>query len=186
MIAGRAPWASHLLLAPTSLWLALFLVVPVLLIIAISFTQRGPYGALQWTFTLTNYRQAFDPLYLPVFLRSFGYAGLTTLICLIAGYPLAYALSFFAGGRRGVLLLLLMLPFWTSSLVAIYSWIILLGQEGLVNGLLLRLGIISAPRPFLNSQFAVILGLSYFYLPFAVLPLYACLEKIPRSLIESS
>lgn len=186
LIAGRSPAASHALLAPSSLWLLVLLILPVLLIVAISFTRRGPYGALQWSFTWGNYSRALDPVYLPVLLRSFGYAGLTTLLCLAVGYPVAYALSFYAGGGRGTLLMALMLPFWTSSLVAIYSWMILLGREGLVNNLLLRLGALRSPIQFLNTPFAVIGGLVYFYLPFMVLPLYACLEKVPRSLIEAS
>ncbi|MBI3548114.1 MAG: ABC transporter permease [Elusimicrobia bacterium] len=186
VVSGRLKGASHVLLAPSSLVLGLFLILPVVLILAISFTKRGPYGSLVWSFTTSNYLQALRPAYFPVLARSFLFAGVTTLLCLAIAYPLAYALSFFAGGFRGALILMLMVPFWNSCLVAIYSWMILLGREGLLNGLLLRLGLIQAPVQFLGTSFAVILGLVYFYLPFMVLPLYACLEKIPRSLIDAS
>lgn len=186
VLSGDSPWTSHLLLAPTSLCLGVLLLAPLLLVLAVSFTQRGPYGAFSWRSTLENYERVLDPAYFPVLLRSMSYAGLTTSLCLCIGYPVAYVLSFHAGRSRGPLLIGLMLPFWTSSLVAIYSWMILLGREGLLNGLLIHAGLLEAPIRFLNNPCAVILGLTYFYLPFMILPLYACLEKIPVATLEAS
>lgn len=186
VISGRRPWASHVLAAPAVLWLTIFLLLPLLLVLAISFTQRGPYGVLVWRWTLENYSRSLTPTYLPVLFRSIAYAGLTTALCLALGFPVAYTLSFFVNGRKGLWVLLLMLPFWTSCLVSIYSWMILLGREGLVNTLLLRYGILQTPIQFLNTPLAVLLGLTYFYLPFMILPLYACLEKVPKAYLEAA
>ncbi|MBI4387163.1 MAG: ABC transporter permease [Elusimicrobia bacterium] len=173
-------------MAPASLWLLCGLVLPLLLILALSLTRRGPYGMVVWEFSLGNYAKILDAVYAPVLGRSLVYAATTTFLCLVLGYGVAYTLSFYAGRRREMLIVMIMLPFWTSCLVAIYSWIILLGREGLINNLLIGLGLIETPIQFLNRPFAVILGLVYFYLPFMVLPLYACLEKIPRALIEAA
>ena len=172
------------MLAPAALWLLAFLVLPVASLLILGFTHRGPYGAFEWVFTLENFRRALDLKYLPILLRTVSYAGATTALCLLLGYPLAYFLSFQAGKKRDMYLALLMIPFWTSWLVAIYSWIIILGREGLINGLLRYLGL--PPIHFLGTSFSVILGLVYFYLPFMVLPLYASLEKLPRSYIEAA
>ena len=187
LLRGEKPWASQLLMAPTSLWLLVLLVIPVALIVTLSFTQRGPYGTLLWKFTTSNYARALTPAYLPILLRSLGYASTTTALCLALGYPLAYGMSFYFREKRGVLIILLMLPFWTSCLVALYSWIILLGREGLINELLVhRLKLIDAPIQFLNKPATVILGLVYFYLPFMVLPLYGSLEKVPPAYLEAA
>ena len=186
LIRGRSSKASHLLLAPATFWLAVFLVLPVASLLILSVAQKGPYGTFLWSFTWANFARALDAKYLPVLLRTLGYAGTSTLLCLLLGYPLAYYLSFFAGKKRDLLIILLMIPFWTSCLVAIYSWIIILGREGLLNSLLLRLGIVSTPVAILNTPFSVILGMVYFYVPFMVLPLYGSLEKIPRTYIEAS
>jgi spermidine/putrescine transport system permease protein len=184
LIRGERNSASHLLLAPATLWLIAFLVLPVVSLLSLGFTHRGPYGAFEWVFTLGNFRRALDLKYLPILARTVCYSGATTALCLLLGYPLAYFLSFQAGKKRDLFLALLMIPFWTSWLVAIYSWIIILGREGLLNGLLRALGL--PPVAFLGTSFSVILGLVYFYLPFMVLPLYASLEKIPRSYVEAA
>lgn len=186
LIRGRAEAASHLMLAPASLWLLVFLLLPVAFLLVLSLTQRGPYGTFVWAFTWDNFARTLDARYVAVLLRTVGFAGTTTALCLVLGFPLAYYLSFYAGKRRGLLMVLLMIPFWTSCLVAIYSWMIILGREGLLNSLLMRVGMIDSPLPILNTRFSVILGLVYFYIPFMVLPLYGSLEKIPRSLIEAS
>lgn len=186
VIRGRSPAASHILLAPAALWLLFLLVLPVAFLLALSLAKRGPYGTFVWSLTWSNFGRALNPKYLPVILRTLGYASATTALCLLLGFPVAYYLSFFAGKRRETLMILLMIPFWTSCLVAIYSWMIILGREGLLNSLLLRAGVIGSPLGILNTPFAVILGLVYFYLPFMVLPLFGSLEKIPRAYIEAS
>jgi spermidine/putrescine transport system permease protein len=186
LLSGRRPLASHLLLAPAALWLLFMLVIPALGLIALSFAKNGPYGVVVWELGLRNYARAFDAKYLPVLLRTLGFAGGATALCLLLGYPLAYFISFRAVRWRNALLMALMIPFWSSVLVAFYSWMIVLGKEGLLNSALLRLGFISQPIGFLYSPGAILLGLVYFYLPFMVLPLYSSLEKIPRSLVEAA
>jgi spermidine/putrescine transport system permease protein len=186
LLAGKRSESSHLLLAPAAVWLLLFLVIPAAGLVALSFSKNGPYGEILWRLNLDNYRRAFDPRYGPVLLRTLFFSGATTAICLLLGYPLAYFLSFRAGRRRGAMIIGLMVPFWTSALVAFYSWIVILGKEGLLNRALMHYGLISAPLTLLYTPFSVLLGLVYFYLPFTVLPLYASLEKVPRPLVEAA
>ncbi|MEK7382442.1 MAG: ABC transporter permease [Elusimicrobiota bacterium] len=186
LLGGRRPLASHLLLAPAAAWLLVFLLLPAAGLVLLSLAKNGAYGEVIWTFGLQNYRRAFDAKYIPVLLRTFAFAGGTTVICLLLGYPLAYFLSFRAGRWRHAMLIGLMVPFWTSALVAFYSWMIILGKEGLLNAALLRFGFLSAPIGILYTPFSVLLGLVYFYLPFMVLPLYASLEKVPRQYVEAA
>jgi spermidine/putrescine transport system permease protein len=186
LIRGEHEGASHLLLTPAAFWLIAFLVLPVLSLLAMSVAQKGPYGTLVWRFTMDNFARAVNPKYLPTLLRTLGFSSVTTALCLLLGYPVAYYLSFFAQEKRDRLMILLMVPFWTSCLVAIYCWIIILGREGLLNTMLLKLGLIQTAIGFLNTRFSVILGLVYFFIPFMILPLYGSLEKIPRSYIEAS
>ncbi|MFI5349786.1 MAG: ABC transporter permease [Elusimicrobiota bacterium] len=186
LLSGRKSLASHILLAPAALWLILFLVVPAVGLVTLSFAKNGAYGQIVWSLGLQNYRRAFDPKYVPVLLRTLAFAGGTTALCLILGYPLAYFLSFRAGKWRNAMIIGLMVPFWTSALVAFYSWMIILGKEGLLNSALMRFGFISSPIGILYTPFSVLLGLVYFYLPFTVLPLYGSLEKVPRSYVEAA
>ncbi|MDP3542542.1 MAG: ABC transporter permease [Elusimicrobiota bacterium] len=186
LLGGRTPLATHLLLAPASFWLLFLLVIPALGLIVLSFATNGPYGTIVWEFGFHNYARAFDPKYLPVLLRTFAFAAATTVLCLLIGYPVAYYLSFRAGRWRNIMLVGLMVPFWSSCLVAYYSWMIVLGKEGLINANLIRFGFLSEPIGFLYTPFAILLGLVYFYLPFAVLPLYASLDKVPRSVVEAA
>lgn len=186
LVRGRRAAASHLLMAPATFWLAFFLVVPTLFLLAVAVAKKGPYGSYEWSFTLEHFARLLDPKYLPVLLRTLAYAAATTALCLVLGWPVAYYLSFYAGERRETLMILLMVPFWTSCLVAIYSWIIILGREGLLNGLLLRAGLVLKPLQILNTPFSVLLGLVYFYIPFMVLPLFSSLEKLPRQYLEAA
>jgi spermidine/putrescine transport system permease protein len=186
LLGGRRPAASHLLLAPATLWLLIFLVIPSLALLVLSFARNGTYGQVVWDIGLHNYRRAFDAKYLPVLVRTLLFAGSATALCLAFGYPLAYFLVFRAGKWRNALLIGLMVPFWSSTLVAFYSWMVVLGKEGLLNSLLLSMGFLHQPLGLLYTPGSVVLGLVYFYLPFMVLPLYGSLEKVPRSLIEAA
>ncbi|MDE2039143.1 MAG: ABC transporter permease [Elusimicrobia bacterium] len=186
LICGRSRKSSYALLAPAVLWLALFLIIPVACLLELGFLRLGPYGTVVFSLTLSNFSRAIEPRYLEILLRTLGYAGITTLLCLALGFPAAYYLSFRAGRRRELCLAALMIPFWTSCLVALYSWMIILGREGLLNSLLLRSGLIAHPLRLLNTPFSVVLGLAYFYIPFMVLPLYGSLEKLPRQYLEAS
>jgi spermidine/putrescine transport system permease protein len=179
----RAGW---LLLAPLAVWLVAFVVAPALILVAYSFSERDELGRVVFTFTLENYARAFDPVYLAVFGRSIGYAALTTAICAVLAYPVAWTLARAALPWRERLLLLVMIPFWTSFLIRTYAWITILKSEGLLNGLLLYTHTIAAPLELLYTPGAVVLGLVYAYLPFMILPIYGSAEKLDPALIEAA
>ena len=176
---------TGVLLAPGTLWLGLFFVLPMLLMLAASVMRRGVYGGVVPGFTLEHYRRFFDPLYLNVLGRTLLWAAIATVVCLLLGYPVAWVI---ARNRRHrtLLLMLVVLPFWTSFLVRTFALIFLLRDTGLVNTLLLRTGLIREPLTLLYTPFAVLLGLVYGFLPFMVLPIYASLEKLDPALLEAS
>jgi spermidine/putrescine transport system permease protein len=174
-----------LFLAPAAATLAAMVVAPLLILAAYSLLTRGAYGGTETPWTLESYLRLADPLYLAIYWRSVWIAALATGLCLLAGFPLALAISR-AGRRKNLLLLLVILPFWTSFLVRTYAWMFLLRDTGLVNTALAAAGLIRAPLPLLYNDWAVILGLVYGYLPFTVLPIYATLERRDRSLEEAA
>jgi spermidine/putrescine transport system permease protein len=177
--------SATLLLAPCLTVLALLFVLPQALMFVASLWRRSAYGGLVHEWTLANYARAVDPLYLWIVARSFGLALATTLLCLVVGWPVAYWLGLRAPARwRNALLVLVVLPFWTSFLVRMYAWMFLLRQEGLVNQALALVGL--PPLPLLYNDFAVMLGQVYGELPFMILPLYASLEKLDRTLLEAA
>ena len=182
MKASRIPW----LVLPPAAALVFFFVVPLALVLAVSFALRGTYGGIGWTPTLENYTSIADPLYLRIFWRSLWVAVLTTMICLVLGFPLAYVIARAPKRWQGVLLLLVMIPFWTNFLVRTYAWMFILRTEGLLNTILTALGLIGEPLTLLFTDAAVLTGLVYGYLPFMVLPLYAALERVDPSLIEAA
>jgi len=179
--AARA-WS---LLGPGMLWLVLFFLVPLLIMAAYSLMPRGTYGGVQPGFTLQHYRRFFDPLYLAILQRTLVWSLVCTAVCLLLGYPVAYLVAR-AGRWRAALLFLVVLPFWTSFLVRTFAMIFLLRDSGLVNTVLLRLGLIDAPLTLLYTPFAVLLGLVYGFLPFMILPIYASLEKLDPTLLEAA
>jgi spermidine/putrescine transport system permease protein len=174
------------LILPPAASLFLFFVVPLTLVLAVSFASRGTYGGIEWTFTLENYRSILDPLYLRVFWRSLWMAVLTTVLCLILGFPLAYLIARAPKRWQSLLLLLIIIPFWTNFLVRTYAWMFILRTEGLLNTILLEIGLIDQPLNLLFTDTAVIIGLVYGYLPFMVLPLYAALERLDPAMIEAA
>ncbi len=179
-------WRAWLLLAPMVAWLTLFVVVPTAILIVYSFCERDEVGRVLFTFTLENYHRVLDPVYLWIFARSIGYAGLTTVICIAVGYPVAYCIGRAREEWRQRLLLLVMVPFWTSFLIRTYAWITILKQEGLLNGLLHQLSPTTSPLDLLYTPTAVVIGLVYAYLPFMILPIYGSVEKLDGSLIEAA
>jgi spermidine/putrescine transport system permease protein len=179
-------WRAWALLTPMVAWLVLFVVVPTAILFVYSFCERDEVGGVIFSFTLENYRRVLDPVYLWIFIRSVGYAGLTTLICVVIGYPMAYYIARADEARRNRLLLLVMVPFWTSFLIRTYAWITILKQEGLLNGLLQSLGLITSPLSLLYTPAAVVIGLVYAYLPFMILPIYSSAEKLDPSLVEAA
>jgi putrescine transport system permease protein len=175
-------------IAVPALWLGLFVLVPFAIIAAISLAQAvdaQPPFAFVWSWE--NYRLlAEDMLYAEAYANAVRVAATSSVIALLIGYPMAYAISVAPSRWRGLLVMLVILPFWTSFLVRIYAWMALLRPTGLINATLQGLGLIDEPLALISNQFAVHLGIVYGYLPFMVLPLYASLEKIDRALPEAA
>jgi len=193
----RERWRILGLLAPSWLALGLFFALPILIMLGISFARRGAYGTIEpigdlWRHVasgdwLGNYRRALDPLYLRIAWRSLWMAGVTTAVCLVVSYPVAYYIALVAPRRwKGLLLVGVVIPFWTSFLIRTSAWMLLLRQDGVINTLLQSLGLSSEPLPMLYTEWAVLAGLVYGELPFMILPLYASLEKLDRTLLEAA
>lgn len=182
----RPPPAAWLLLVPLLGWLLLFVVAPTGLLVVISFCGRDFIGRTVYHFTWANYARAFDPLYLTILVRSVAYAAVTTAICLLIGYPLAYFIARCRPRARAYLLALVMVPFWTSFLIRTYAWIIILAHDGLLNALLVSAHLLDTPADLLYTPGAVLLGLIHNYLPFMILPIYASVEKMDRTLVEAA
>jgi spermidine/putrescine transport system permease protein len=181
--AGLGPWLA---VTPMMGWLLLFVIVPTVMLVVISFCERDSLGRVVYSFNFDNYIRAFDWKWLKILGISVWYAFLTTVICLILGYPVAYFIGRSNERVRGLLIMLVMIPFWTSFLIRTYAWISILSQEGLLNALLMTLNITSAPIGFMYTPFAVVLGLVYNFLPFMILPIYTSVEKLDGSLIEAA
>jgi len=172
-------------LAPTWTVMVTLFLAPLAIILAYSLLTRGAYGGLSPPWTAESYGRLVDPIYFVILWRSFWIAGLSTVVCLLLGFPLALFISR-SGPRKNLYLSLVILPFWTSFLIRTYAWMFLLRDTGLVNTFLEKLGLIQGPLPLLYNNFAVILGLVYGYLPFMVLPLYATLERLDPNLLEAA
>jgi spermidine/putrescine transport system permease protein len=179
------PTLRKIFLAPAWALTLATLAAPLAIVLVYSLRTRGAYFGVEAPWTLENYARLWDPLYAAILLRSFWIAAVATALCLLLGFPLALFISQ-AGARKNVYLALVILPFWTSFLIRIYAWMFLLRDTGLINTLLLAVGLIHAPLPMLYNNGAVILGLVYGYLPFMVLPLYATLERLDPSLLEAA
>jgi spermidine/putrescine transport system permease protein len=166
-------------LAPGALWLLLLFVTPVVFLLALSFGYTDDLGEAIYGTSLDNYSRVFDPDLIPVLVRSVGYALATVALCLLIGYPVAYYIAVFGGRWKNILLALVVLPFFVNYLVRTYAWIAMLGDDGLVNGIL------SSDIRFLNTPYAVTGGLVYGFLAFMILPIYASLDRMDPSLIEA-
>ncbi|MDB6156150.1 MAG: potB2 [Chthoniobacteraceae bacterium] len=196
--ARRPGFIGWLLIAPLIAWLVAFVVIPALILLVYSFCQRDELGELVFSFSSENYWRVFgylhdesgafawDPTYLQIFGRSLGCAGLTTILCVLIGYPVAWTLGRAPDSRRNLLVTLVMIPFWTSFLIRTYAWIIILSENGLLNGFLQYSRLISEPFPMLYTPGAVIVGLVYSYLPFMILPIYGSVEKLDNSIVEAA
>ncbi|MDP9122345.1 MAG: ABC transporter permease, partial [Acidobacteriota bacterium] len=186
--------STSALLLPTWLVLGLFFLLPLGLMLGTSFRERGLYGGVaplpaaglgayvRSGAFLDNYRRSAEPIYLRIGWRSLWMAALTTALCLALSFPAAYWIALLAPHRaRGLLLGLVVVPFWTSFLIRTYAWMFILRSEGLLNHALLGAGIVDHPLQLLYTDFAVLVGLVYGELPFMIIPLYASLEKLDRS-----
>lgn len=176
------------LLAPPLFWFTLFFAVPMAVVWGYSFGTNVGVSDIEISGTFANYARALEPLYLGILAKSLAFAALATLICLIVGFPVALAISFAPAKLKTWLLIGVMLPFWTNLLIRTYALIALLRDEGLINKtLVFAFGWAGfEPMSMMNSNFAVMVGLVYVHLPFTVLPLYAALDRLDRSLLEAS
>jgi putrescine transport system permease protein len=204
MTEQRRTWAARLVVILPYAWLAAFFLAPFLIVLKISLSQTalaqppylpvfdiaGGWQALQdflAALSFENYRLlASDSLYLGSYLRSVSIAVVSTLMLLLAGFPIAYALARMPRRLQSVLLVLVILPFWTSFLIRVYAWMNILQREGLLNQALLAFGFVDEPPAWLASDTAIYIGMVYSYLPFMVLPIYATLEKLDESLLEAA
>ena len=200
----KRTWAERFVLGAPFLWLALFFLVPFLIVLKISFSQAAlsqpPYepvlsladglaGLIEKlsALGLSSYESLLgDSLYLDAYLSSLRLAVLATLLTLLIGYPLAYAIARAPERSRPALLMLAIAPFWTSFLIRVYAWIAILKDEGLLNLALMKLGLISQPLQIFATDWAVLIGITYSYLPFMILPLYNAIERQPRELREAA
>jgi spermidine/putrescine transport system permease protein len=174
-----------LFLTPAAVLMLTTLVAPSAIILIYSLLTRGAYGGVEQPITLENYTRLFDPLYAIIFLRSLWIAAVATALCLALGFPLALFIAR-SGARKNLWLVLVILPFWTSFLIRTYAWMFLLRDTGLINTVLLSADVIHVPLPMLYNSGAVIRGLVYGFLPFAVLPLYATVERLDPALLEAA
>lgn len=175
------------LVLPGTVWLAVFFLLPLAIIFVVSLGTRDPLDQVALDRpSLDNYLRALDPRFLPTFLNSIRYAALTTILSLAIGYPIAYWISRYGGRRKALLLILVMLPFWTSYLIRTYAWMIVLRDEGVVNSLLQAVGLTSQPLILLNTDFSVVLGMTYGFLPFAILPLYVSIDRLDPGLVAAA
>ncbi|MEI6337172.1 MAG: ABC transporter permease [Verrucomicrobiota bacterium] len=180
---GLMAW---LVLLPLLAWLVIFVVVPTVMLVLLSFGEQKGLGTIHFTFTLDNYVRAFDWTWVKVLLVSVWYAFLATIICMVVGYPVAYFIGRSPEKVRTILLTLVMIPFWTSFLIRTYAWITILSKEGLVNSLLVAAQIIPEPITILYTPFASVLGLVYNYLPFMILPIYTSVERLDNAMVEAA
>jgi len=198
--AGGGPLGRWFVIVLPYLWLTVFFLVPFLIVLKIAFANiqlaMPPVEpVMTWTadkvlqlrLHFSNFAFVFgDDLYIAAFLNSLKVAGVSTLLALLLGYPMAYGIARAPGAWRNILFLLVVLPFFTSFLLRVYAWLGLLGRNGPINALLLALGLVDEPLQMLQTDFAVYLGMVYSYLPFMVLPLYSAIEKLDLTLLEAA
>jgi spermidine/putrescine transport system permease protein len=165
----------------------LFFVAPLLIVLVVSFSKRSLLGVVEYEFNLDNYRRVFsDAIYLRIFWRSLWLAIVNTVFCLIIAYPFAFFIARQSPKWQNILIFLVMVPFWTNFLIRTYALMFLVRDTGLLNSMLINLGIIDQPLPILFTQTGVLLGLLYGYLPFAILPIYASVEQLDLSYVQAA
>ena len=177
---------KNILLIPGLVWIGTFLVLPCLLIISLSFFERGTYGGIEYNFNFENYFRVAEFTYLKILANSAKIAFLSGFFAVIVGYPAAYFIYKAPAKYQIALLFLVMLPFWSNYLIRTYAWMVLLNNQGLINSLLINLNIINEPLNILYTEFSVIIGLIYNYIPFVILSIYSSISKLDHNLIEAS
>jgi spermidine/putrescine transport system permease protein len=171
---------------PGVVWLGIFFLAPLVIILVVSLGARDAAGHVTLAApSLDNYLRATRPEYLPAFANSLRYAAITTVLSIAIGYPIAYWISRYGGRRKILLLILVMLPFWTSYLIRTYAWMIILRDNGVLNSILQATGLTTDPIALLNTDFSVVLGMTYGFLPFAILPMYVSIDRLDPHLVEA-
>lgn len=172
---------------PLYLFTLLFVLGPMVYMVAVSFATNNPSGyGFQWKFTLDNFQKILDPVYLQCFIQSFKLAFATTCICILIGYPFGYFMGRLSATGKKIMMFLIMVPFWTSSLIRIYGWLIILQAKGIFNNILQAIGLIDEPLKILYTYPAVLVGMVYALLPFMILAVYSSVEKMDWSLVEAA
>lgn len=177
---------ARLLKLPMYLWSLAFVFVALLYVIGLSFLSRGEVIGVTNEWTLRNYQRLFEPQYLRMLLASLKLAGWTTLICIVIGYPFGYLMARLSPVARSVVMLLIIVPFWTNALIRIYGWRILLFANGPINSFLMHIGLIKEPLKLLYNDGAVLLGMVYALLPFMILPTFSTVDKLDFSVVEAA
>jgi len=191
-IRERQDVQGTLLIMPTMFWLGIFLLIPLVLIVLISFAARGQYGDVVYTFSLKNYRNLLDRQYVIILWDSTWIAFMTTALSLVIGYPLAYFIARSHPRYRSFFLFMILVPFWTNFLIRIYAWMIMLRGQGVIGSVMTSLGLMRGLGEKIFNQIqlytpgAVLIGMVYEFLPFMILPLYSSLEKLDPSLLEAA
>lgn len=173
-------------MAPPALWLLLFFILPLFIVLGYSFSTSDPSGGVIRVFTFENFTRVFDKMYLLIFLRSFWYAFATTAITLAIAFPMAYYMAFTTETMKNIIMLAIILPFWTNFLIRMFAIMTLLGKSGLINSALTSLGLISDPLLMMNNTFGMYVGFIYFNLPFMILPIFSSLDRMDISQLEAS
>lgn len=174
------------LVAPVVLWMSLFMILPMIAVVVVSFLSRDEYGKIVFQFQWGNYSRFFDSLYIGIYGETLTLAALTTVICLLLSYPLAYYVANLPAAKQKYWLILITVPFWVNFLIRTYAWVLLLRTQGVVNSLLIEFGWIDEPLQLLYTKGAVLLGMVYTFIPFMVLPIYVALERMDRKLIDAA
>ena len=178
--------SSIWMILPLYIFTLIFVACPLLYMVALSFATPGEVHGVQWIFTLDNYRKLLEPVYLNTFAQSFQLAFTSTLFITLIGYPFGYYMAKLPAGGKKKAMLLLMLPFWVNSLIRLYGWIIILQKKGLLNFVLMKLGLIKKPLAILYSYPAIVVGMIYVLLPFMIMSVYSSAEKLDWSYVEAA
>lgn len=180
----RGKW--WMCVAPLYIFTLIFVLGPLIYMVALSFATNNEGLGFSWSFTLDNYKRMMDSTYMQCFVQSFKMAFSTTILVVLIGYPFGYFMAKLSARGKKIMMFLIMVPFWTSSLIRLYGWIIILQAKGVFNGFLMKLGIIDEPVKILYSYPAVLVGMVYALLPFMILAVYSSVEKMDWSLVEAS
>ena len=171
---------------PVTLIMVLLIAVPLIYVAVMSFCSIDEFYNVTFKFTVQNYVRLANADYMKIYAQSIAIALITTIICILVGYPFSYIIARTKSRKKKILYMLVIIPFWTNSLIRIYGWRNFLGSSGLLNGLLMKIGLVSQPVDFLYKQGTTILGMVYCLIPFMILPLYTAIEKLDDSLLEAS